>query len=157
MLIFYSVWTRPQGATYSFPCRPAEGQRTDHESITATFKRFQQDVASASSILVVGGGPVGIEFAAEVAVQYPGVKNITLATSTDGLMSTFRPKVGKELHKQLTSMGIKVVYESKVDISGLHTGKITPKQFDLGPAGSLEGALQSESTWIPQSGSNGEM
>lgn len=70
---------RLQGSTYAFPARPATGVHSEVE-VAATLKAFQADIASASSLLVVGGGATGIELAGEVAAQYPG-KAITVRCS----------------------------------------------------------------------------
>ncbi|KAK4056996.1 hypothetical protein OIO90_001896 [Microbotryomycetes sp. JL221] len=122
------------GSKYAFPCRPKEGSITASDVINQ-FKHTQQEVADSKSILIVGAGPVGIEFAAEVASQHPG-KKITLVSNGDKLLPDFRPAVGQGLESQLRKLGVEIVYDAKVDIDGLQTGKIEPKDFELGSSGS---------------------
>jgi NADH dehydrogenase FAD-containing subunit len=46
--------------------------------VWTTLKRFQEDLQASESILVVGGGASGVEYAAEVASQYPD-KRVTVS------------------------------------------------------------------------------
>jgi pyruvate/2-oxoglutarate dehydrogenase complex dihydrolipoamide dehydrogenase (E3) component len=62
-----------QGSTYSFPFRPISGQSTLKE-IRDSLRGFQDDIKNASSILIVGGGPTGAEFAGEIAAQHKDKK-----------------------------------------------------------------------------------
>lgn len=62
-----------QGATHDFPASATAGSTTEEE-VWATLKRFQVDLQASESIQVVGGGASGVEYAAEVASQYPEKK-----------------------------------------------------------------------------------
>ncbi|KAK4052464.1 hypothetical protein OIV83_002266 [Microbotryomycetes sp. JL201] len=124
------------GSNYVFPCRPGKGARSAQDVIQQ-FKQTQQDVKESSSILVVGAGPVGIEFAGEVAAQYPD-KQVTLVSGSDTLLPDFKPSVGNSLSEQLQKLGVKVVYGTKVDVDGLDTGKIDSRSFNLGQAGTVQ-------------------
>lgn len=68
------------GSTYAFPARPQEGDKTIAQ-VKETFVSFQEDVAASSSILCVGGGATGIEFAGEVAAFYGDKKQVTVRNS----------------------------------------------------------------------------
>ena len=59
-------------------------------------------LASAKSVLVIGGGVVGVEFAGEIASAFPE-KDITLAHSTDTLLDNQKPKVQRKVLEQLTA------------------------------------------------------
>ncbi|GAA5997173.1 hypothetical protein JCM5350_006624 [Sporobolomyces pararoseus] len=73
------------GSSYPFPCRPPQDSTQD--SIEGLFQSLQKDIASSSSILICGGGPVGLELAGEIAEHYNGStsdrekKKITLVHS----------------------------------------------------------------------------
>jgi NADH dehydrogenase FAD-containing subunit len=54
------------GSTYAFPARPPDGAASIKE-VEEALRSFQADVKAATSILVVGGGAVGVEFAGEGA------------------------------------------------------------------------------------------
>lgn len=77
-----------QGSTYSFPFRPITGQSTLKE-IKAFLRGFQEGIKNASSILIVGGGPTGAEFAGEIAAQHKG-KKITVRMTLYSAMRLFR-------------------------------------------------------------------
>lgn len=61
---------------------------TDIPSVETTFKKIQADVEASNSVLVVGGGATGLEFAAEVIHQYPS-KEVTVRVH-EPLMLTWR-------------------------------------------------------------------
>jgi NADH dehydrogenase FAD-containing subunit len=48
------------GSTYRFPMRPSS---TNQDKMVAALKESQARIASASNILIVGGGATGIEYA----------------------------------------------------------------------------------------------
>lgn len=54
-----------KGSTYAFPARPPNGAKSIAE-VNAAFQSLQSNIKSASSILIVGAGPTGIEFAGEL-------------------------------------------------------------------------------------------
>lgn len=68
-----------------------------------------QALASAKSVLVIGGGIVGVEFAGEIASAFPD-KEITLAHSTDTLLEGMRPKAQRKALEQLTARGVTVKF-----------------------------------------------
>lgn len=48
--------------------------------------KFNKEVTEAKNILVVGGGIVGVELVAEIAVANPGDKKVSIATRGDRLL-----------------------------------------------------------------------
>jgi NADH dehydrogenase FAD-containing subunit len=71
------------------------------------------DLAAVDSVLVVGGGLVGVELAAEIVHKYPN-KQITLATAGDRLLARMKPNVSAAALKWLTSRGVKVAFNERV-------------------------------------------
>ena len=69
-------------------------------------------LASAKSVLVIGGGTVGVEFAGEIASAFPD-KDVTLAHSTDTLLDNLKPKAQRKALEQLTARGIKVMFNRR--------------------------------------------
>ncbi|KAM0750512.1 FAD/NAD(P)-binding domain-containing protein [Meredithblackwellia eburnea MCA 4105] len=126
------------GSTYAFPARPPPSARTIKAAVDAT-KGLQADIKNAKSILVLGGGATGIEFAGEVKAQYPS-KPVTIATSGPSLMyhPGLAPKLGKNLQSQLESLGAKVAVNSRVNTAGLTSGPIASRTFTLGDGSSVE-------------------
>ena len=69
-------------------------------------------LALAESVLVIGGGVVGVEFAGEIASAFPG-KEITLVHSRDSLLDNSEPKAQRKVLQQLTAKGVKVKLNRK--------------------------------------------
>jgi len=69
-------------------------------------------LASAKSVLVIGGGVVGVEFAGEIASAFPN-KDITLAHSGDSLLDKMKPKAQRKALEQLTAKGVKVKFNRR--------------------------------------------
>ncbi len=65
-------------------------------------------VHDAKKILIIGGGPVGVELAGEIADNYKN-KEITLVTGPNRLLNSLSPGAGKKAKKVLTTMGVKVL------------------------------------------------
>ncbi|BGP42274.1 hypothetical protein JCM10449v2_006279 [Rhodotorula kratochvilovae] len=106
------------GSNYPYPCRPRPG-RTVAEAI-ADLRETQQQVASASSILIVGGGPVGVELAGEIGEHYDGSsgraeKEVTLVHSHDKFLHEqgWKDKFNGALKTQVEALGVKVVLGRK--------------------------------------------
>ncbi|GAA6004029.1 hypothetical protein JCM10207_006522 [Rhodosporidiobolus poonsookiae] len=112
------------GSSYPFPCRPHPGS-TVEETVTA-LRALQADVASSSSVLVIGGGPVGIEYAGEVAHQFGKDKQVTLVHSHDKFLyeDGWKDSFNASLLKQLEGKGVKCVMGIKVVTPVEKTGKV---------------------------------
>ncbi|GAA6049241.1 hypothetical protein JCM3770_005901 [Rhodotorula araucariae] len=107
------------GSNYPYPCRPRPG-RTVAEAV-ADLRETQQQVAAASSILVVGGGPVGVELAGEIGEHYDGSagrakKEVTLVHSHDKFLHEpgWKDKFNAALKTQVVALGVHVVLGRKV-------------------------------------------
>jgi NADH dehydrogenase FAD-containing subunit len=71
-----------------------------------------KSLASAKSVLVIGGGVVGVEFAGEISSAFPD-KELTLAHSSDRLLENSEPKVQRKVLEQLIAKGVKVKFNRK--------------------------------------------
>lgn len=69
-------------------------------------------LAVAKSVLVIGGGAVGVEFAGEIASAFPD-KEITLSHSGDALLNNMKPKAQRKALEQLTAKGVIVKFNSR--------------------------------------------
>ncbi|GAA5899565.1 hypothetical protein JCM5296_006946 [Sporobolomyces johnsonii] len=117
------------GCSYPFPCHPLPGSSA--ADIVDQLRSLQSQIADSSSILIIGGGPVGIELAGEVAEFYNGKdgrekKTITLVHSRERFITEegFKPRLGESLKSQLEALGVKVVMGKRVDAQGLSTGAV---------------------------------
>ena len=69
-------------------------------------------LAAAKSVLVIGGGTVGVEFAGDIASIFPD-KEITLAHASSMLLDRSKPKAQRKALEQLTAKGVKVLFNRR--------------------------------------------
>ncbi|MBW0537140.1 hypothetical protein O181_076855 [Austropuccinia psidii MF-1] len=113
------------GSIYPFPCRPPPEAKTPEE-LKTSMQELQAQIEQSQSILIVGAGVVGIEFAGEVSDHYPH-KHITLVSSTSKLLADHNPKLAQSLEGQLLSRGIELIHGHRVNLheAGIsHTTKL---------------------------------
>ncbi|KAJ2811091.1 hypothetical protein H4S07_002281, partial [Coemansia furcata] len=78
--------------------------------------RLFDAVARAQSILIVGGGAVGVEIAGEIGHAYPD-KSVTLVHSAPRLLPpNFKPGIGDGAATKLKRLGVAVHLNEKVNI-----------------------------------------
>lgn len=101
------------GSSYaSFPVAKSDTQMT-MEGRAKEFARANADLGSAASVLIIGGGPVGVELAGEIAARYPD-KSVTLAQGADRLLDALSPKASRLATKFLTDMGVSVLLNTRL-------------------------------------------
>lgn len=117
------------GCEYEFPSRISPDAKTK-EQVLDHFRQMQKEVAAAKEILVVGGGPTGVEFVGEVLDQHAD-KVITLLTRGPGLVTNGNDAfvgVGHKLLSQLKSKGVRVILNDTLNTQNLHTGPLESTQ-----------------------------
>jgi apoptosis-inducing factor 2 len=72
-------------------------------------------IKSARSVLIVGGGPTGVELAAEIAVDFPD-KKVTIVHKGSRLLEYIGPKASRKTLKWLQSRKVDVKFEQSVDL-----------------------------------------
>ncbi|KAG1364134.1 apoptosis-inducing factor [Cocos nucifera] len=88
-------------------------------------EQFQQDndkIKSSSSILIIGGGRMGVELAGEIATDYPE-KNVTLIHKGPRLLEYIGPKASNKALKLLKSKRVEVLLEQSVDLDSITEGE----------------------------------
>ncbi|KAI3846462.1 hypothetical protein MKW92_034517 [Papaver armeniacum] len=83
-------------------------------------------IESADSILIIGGGPSGVELAGELAVDFPS-KKVTLVHSKQRLLDFVGPKASKKALDWLTSRKVEVILGQSVDLKSHSNGDKTFK------------------------------
>jgi NADH dehydrogenase FAD-containing subunit len=84
------------------------------ESSKESILHFSEIIRAAQRVLVAGGGPVGVEFAGEIASKYPH-KTMTLVHAGKTLIGEpFNLKLGKRLLDGLQAKGVQVILEERV-------------------------------------------
>lgn len=73
-------------------------------------------IKSASSVLIVGGGPTGVELAAEIAVDFPD-KKVTIVHKGSRLLEYIGPKASRKTLKWLKSKKVDVKLEQSVELN----------------------------------------
>ncbi|KAJ1501998.1 Apoptosis-inducing factor 2 [Coelomomyces lativittatus] len=108
-----SVSNEPQAPSTPSPST-LNSEIQHHDAFIKKFKNFQSQLQhQAKKVLVIGGGPVGIELAAEIKSAFPE-KSVTLACTT--LFHT-SPSFLKKLKSILSKKEIQVLENTRVDIS----------------------------------------
>ncbi|CAI0544024.1 unnamed protein product [Linum tenue] len=84
----------------------------------AHYHSENEKIKSASSVLIVGGGPTGVELAGEIAVDYPE-KQVTLVHNGPRLLGYIGPKAGDKALRWLKSRKVEVKLEQRVDLDNV--------------------------------------
>ena len=101
------------------PFKPGSAAYTK-ESRAAFFQATHDEVDKASSVVVVGGGNVGVELAAALATAFPGKKLTLVAGPADRLLPRMDPKASEYALAFLQTRGVEVLLgEGVADWGGL--------------------------------------
>jgi NADH dehydrogenase FAD-containing subunit len=111
-------------ATGSRTYYPAFSTWSDKETTLKAIESANTAAAAARSIVVVGGGPTGVEAAGELGDYLNGRPGwfskpqrkvaITLLTSAEQLLPTVRKAIGDEAERKLNGLGVDVRYNTRV-------------------------------------------
>jgi NADH dehydrogenase FAD-containing subunit len=93
-------------------------------------KNHNSKLRSASHVLIIGGGVVGVELAGEIAYAMPKAK-VTLAHNSHVLLNGFKEKAQKKALKQLTDLGVHVEFNTRYKESNkVHTDEVSGKSIN---------------------------
>lgn len=104
------------GSSYAAPIKSCANERVFLASRGDVLASAYQTLSHSKQVLIVGGGIVGVELAAEVAEHFTGVE-VTLVHSGARLMHSSRTVTSKAAlycADRLTAMGVKIVYNEKI-------------------------------------------
>lgn len=99
------------GSSYSFPGKMSSN---DVQGSKKSILRLNEKINAAERVLIVGGGPVGVEFAGEIISKYPQKKITLVHTGIRLIGKPFNPKLGQKLLNTLREMGVQVILEERV-------------------------------------------
>jgi len=74
---------------------------------------YHDRLEKAEDVVIIGGGLVGVELAAEICTHYKN-KKLILVHSHDALMERNHPKTRKYAEKFLKKHGVKILFEERV-------------------------------------------
>ncbi|KAG9125991.1 hypothetical protein FRC07_005299 [Ceratobasidium sp. 392] len=110
---------------------PKVNRHGDKVEGTSWLRAAQARVKEAHSVLVVGGGALGVQFASDAAALYPH-KDITLVHSGTRLLPRFGEWMHNSAMEGLKELGVTVLLSSRVDLRSAedHDGKRTLRTVD---------------------------
>jgi apoptosis-inducing factor 2 len=97
------------GSTYPFPAKAGSDRAAEsQEHVRAT----RQSLDGAARVLLLGGGPVGVELAGEIRATWPD-KAVTIVDMADDLLGgRFSDELRSELRRQLEEIDVELVLGS---------------------------------------------
>lgn len=105
-IIKYDYLVLATGSTYPAPIQP---ETNNQDELIESYRETAQKIKNCESILIIGGGAVGVEMAGEIKSFHPN-KKVTLLDRNDGLFSSQNvPKMRKPAKDTLEAMGVEVV------------------------------------------------
>lgn len=93
----------------------------EFNAVTYLLTEYEK-INSASSILIVGGGPTGVELAGEIAVDFPD-KKLTLVHNGSRLLEFIGPKAADKAYNWLTTKKVEVKLEQSVSLNDISDGE----------------------------------
>ncbi|XP_019053971.1 PREDICTED: apoptosis-inducing factor 2-like isoform X2 [Nelumbo nucifera] len=78
-------------------------------------------IKAAKSILIIGGGPTGVELAGEVATDFPN-KKVTLVHSGSRLLQFIGPKASSKTLEWLASKKVEVILDESINLNSVSDG-----------------------------------
>ncbi|XP_072033678.1 ferroptosis suppressor protein 1-like [Amphiura filiformis] len=112
--ISYDYLVLATGSSGVFPVK-IDLSVTDASEAMEMYNSYVDKIDAAKDIVIIGGGPVGIELAGEIATDKKD-KKITIIHSRSALINngTFNDKFKKRLRKGLQAKGVEILFEQKV-------------------------------------------
>ncbi|OKO98659.1 Apoptosis-inducing factor -like protein [Penicillium subrubescens] len=95
--------------------KPAAMEHDDKQSSVEYLQKHQADVKRSKSILIVGGGAVGVQMATDLKEYYPE-KEVTVVQSRPRVMPNFHPRLHEIIEKRFEELGIRLITGSRVKI-----------------------------------------
>ena len=95
------------GTAYPFPAKYLED---DTAVASARLTRLRESLDRTDRVLVVGGGPVGLELAGELTSAFPGL-GVTVVDKADDILTAwdYDAELRESIRTQLTDRGVRIV------------------------------------------------
>ncbi|DBA66203.1 hypothetical protein WJX79_004881 [Trebouxia sp. C0005] len=90
-------------------------------------QRHSAELKAAGTVLVIGGGAVGVELAAEVAEAYPE-KQVTVVQANKELVPGYSARLSRQILSVLKSLNVEVLLSEKAH-------KLDEQRYKLSPSG----------------------
>ncbi len=102
------------GSAYAAPIKAPAGEPGTVHARRAHYRNACTRLEAAASALVVGGGTVGVELAAEIAAKWGKTKRVTLVASQPTLLERMPPQAGRFAADWLHRAGVDLVFGERV-------------------------------------------
>ena len=102
-------------------------KRSDNQTTEAREAELADEhsrLKSAQRIAIVGGGPVGVELAGEIATGFPD-KSVTLIHGADRLIPALSEGASRKAHAFLAGAGVDIRLGERVDLNAANGGAVT--------------------------------
>lgn len=103
----YDYLVLATGSTYNYPVS-ASGNELSLEERKRGWEAAHRRLSAAAQILILGGGAVGVELAAEIVDFFPK-KQVTLVDASPTLVPLFHKSVGEYAARWLNNHGVRLV------------------------------------------------
>ncbi|KAJ1925962.1 hypothetical protein IWQ60_004223, partial [Tieghemiomyces parasiticus] len=112
-IVEYDYLVLATGSTCAQPVSPVLGSK---ELAAKVNGEFSDDIKAAERVLIIGGGPLGVEMAGEIKHADPS-KRVTIVHRGQQLLSSPLPlKFRRRVTQRLRSMGVDVVLGDSIDL-----------------------------------------
>lgn len=95
--------------------KPAAMETDDKQSSVDYLRKHQADVKRSRSIVIVGGGAVGVQMATDLKEYYPE-KEVTVVQSRPQVMPNFHPQLHEIVKRRFDELGVRLITGSRVTI-----------------------------------------
>ncbi|MFT0167925.1 NAD(P)/FAD-dependent oxidoreductase [Paraburkholderia mimosarum] len=99
------------GSRFSNPLMRSEGGTLDERK--AFYRRFHLRLLQARNVLIVGGGPIGIEVAGEISETFPD-KRLTVLEAGPRILGGTSPKLAAYAQRVLAGRGVAVIVNERL-------------------------------------------
>ncbi len=98
----------------SFYHTPFKDQKVVITTRAEKLRKHYRDLFNAKKVLIIGGGPVGVELAGEILWKYGNEKEITIVHSKEKLLERNSDRAIKYAENYLKNRGVKTICNEKV-------------------------------------------
>jgi len=110
---------------------PARSTKVSISELETDCKSFSQVVAAAQDILIVGGGPVGVELAGEIVEQHKN-KNITIVSASEKLVTKdFDDKFQNTIRNFIEQNNVKIKIGKVKNLESLEKNRILQQSVEV--------------------------
>ena len=102
------------GSSYAFPGKVAE---IENSRAVDLYRQLHEKIRNAQQVLIIGGGPVGVELAGEIATDFPA-KEVTLVHRHKTLLrpNVYNEKLYARVQDELEKLRVKLILDDRVEI-----------------------------------------